>query len=167
MIMIKPKIYIAKAIKGADGMFVAEEGVEISDYFKGVYYKKTEGLEAYGKPRTYIEEFPEASTPNIFFSNRLETSDFTLVLYFFDIAEHKDDAESIKAIDELYHGFVDYITGTFIKYWDSVRQRKVMLAYQASTSPTTDRLYGLIYKEVGFKFTNLYGKSFPLDSTVF
>lgn len=167
--MIEPKIYIAQATKGTTGRFMAGEGVEIQTQFPGAYYKAADGLEAYGKPRTYTEEYPEAAAPDIFFPDDLtrETSDFTLTLYFFDPEEHEDEAEAIKAIDEAYHGFVDYISGTYIKYWDNVRQRKAILAYQDAPKPTTDSLYGIVYKEVSFKFINLYGKSFPLDSTEF
>lgn len=165
--MIDAKIYIAKATKTGNGKFVSEEGVEISEYFKGAYYKKIDGLEAYGKTRTYTEKFPEEKTPDIFFHNTLETSDVTLTLYFFDKDEHENETDAIKAIDQAYHAFVEYITGTYIKYWDNVRQRKVMLALQDAIKPTTDRLYGIVYKEVSFKFTNVYGKSFPIESTEF
>lgn len=167
--MIKPKIYIAKATKGTNGKFVAGESVEIQEHFRGAYYNKADGVESYGKTRSYTEIFPEAPTPDIFFPDSLmrETTDFTLTLYFFDIDKHEEKTEAIKAVDEAYHAFVDYISGSFIKYWDNVRQRKILLTYQESTKPTVDRLYGLVYKEVGFKFTNLYGRSFPLSSAEF
>lgn len=167
--MIKPKIYIAKATRGTDGDFTADVGVEIHEHFRGAYYNKADGIEAYGKIRLYTETYPESSTPDVFFPDNLtrETTDFVLTLYFFDIDNHEEETDAIKAVDEAYHTFVDYISGTFIKYWDNVRQRKVMLAYQEPTKPTVDRLYGLVYKEVSFKFTNLYGRSFPLDSTEF
>ena len=165
--MIDPKFYIAKVSKNANGNFIADESVEISEHFKGACYKKVDGVENYGKLRTYTETFPESPTPNIFFGNTLETSEFTLTLYFFDIDNHEDETDAIKAVDEAYHTFVDYITGTYIKYWDNIRQRKVMLTYQEPTKPSVDSLYGIIYKEVSFKFTNLYGKSFPLNSTEF
>ena len=165
--MIEPKFYIAKATKNTNGKFVAGPSVEISTYFKGARYKKADGVENYGKPRTYTETFPESPTPNIFFGSTLETTDLTLTLYFFDVDKHEEETEAISAIDAVYHSFVDYITGTYIKYWDNIRQRKVILAYQEATKPTVDSLYNLIYKEVSFKFINVYGKSFPIDSTEF
>lgn len=167
--MLNPKIYIAKATRNPDGKFAAETGVEIQEQFKGACYNKAEGIEGYGKLRTYTETYPEAPAPDIFFPDSLtrETTDFTLTLYFFDPDKHEDEADAIAAVDEAYHSFVEYISGTYIKYWDNIRKRKVMLAYQEQTKPTVDRLYGIIYKEVSFKFTNLYGKSFPLDSTEF
>lgn len=165
--MIGAKVYIAKATKTNNGVFVSGEPVEISQHFKGAHYKKAEGLESYGKTRMYIETFPEEKTPDIYFHNTLETSEVTLTIYFFDKDKHKNDSDAIKAIDQTYHAFVEYITGTYIKYWDNVRQRKVMLAYKGETKPTVDNLYGIIYKEVSFKFTNVYGKSFNFESTEF
>lgn len=167
--MINPKIYIAKATKGTNGKFVVGTSVEIQEQFKGARYNKADGLESYGKTRSYTETYPESPTPDVFFPDNLtrEVVDFTLTLYFFDIDKHDEETDAIKAVDESYHAFVDYISGTFIKYWDNVRQRKVLLAYMEQTKPTVDRLYGIIYKEVSFKFTNLYGRSFPLNSTEF
>lgn len=167
--MIKPEIYIAKVTRGTDGEFVVGTSVEIREHFRGACYCKADGVEAYGKIRSYTETYPESPMPDVFFPDNLtrETTDFILTLYFFDIDNHDEETEAIKAVDEAYHAFVDYISGTFIKYWDNVRQRKVLLTYLEPTKPTVDRLYGIIYKEVSFKFTNLYGRSFPLDSTEF
>ena len=94
-----------------------------------------------------------------------EKTDFTLKLYFFDPNNNSDETTAIAAIDEAYHKFVEYITGGYIKFWDNVRQRKVYLSYQESTKPSVDKLYGLVYKDVSFKFVNVFGKSFPLDDT--
>lgn len=167
--MIKPKIYIAKVTRGTDGEFVVGTSAEIQEHFRGACYNKADGLEAYGKTRSYTETYPESPLPDVFFPDNLtrEKTDFILTLYFFDIDNHEEETEAIKAVDEAYHAFVDYISGTLIKYWDNVRQRKVLLAYLEPTKPTVDRLYGFVYKEVSFKFTNLYGRSFPLDSTEF
>lgn len=167
--MLSPKIYIAKAQKGKNGNFIVGESVEIQDYFRGACYKKADGIENYGKIRLYTEKFPESLTPDIFFPDNLtrEDTELTLTLCFFDLDKHEEEAEAIKSVDEAYHSFVDYISGSYIKYWDNVRQRKVMLAYEESTKPTVDNLYGIIYKEVSFKFKNIYGKSFPLNSTEF
>lgn len=167
--MIEPKIYIAKATKKSNGKFSADEGVEIQEYFPGAYYKKADGVESYGKVRSYTETYPESPTPDIFFPDDLtrDATDFNLTLYFFDPGTHTNESDAIRGVDEAYHAFVEYISGTYIKYWDNVRQRKVMLASQDAINPTTDSLYGIIYKEISFKFTNLYGKSFPLESTEF
>lgn len=162
--MIEPKIYVAKATRNSDGTFTAEKEVEIQEYFKGAKYNSVDGLETYGKPRTYSEEYPEADSVNVFHPEKTtrEKTEFTLKLYFFDPNESKDETTAIAEIDKAYHSFVEYITGGYIKFWDNVRQRKVYLSFQESTKPSTDKLYGLIYKEVSFKFVNVFGKSFAL-----
>ena len=53
--MIDPKIYLAKATKNQDGTFTDGEAVEIQTYFNGAKYNAVDGLETYGKPRTYTE----------------------------------------------------------------------------------------------------------------
>ena len=169
MFMIKPQIYIARAKKSENGSgFDVEGGLEIQKCFPGAYYKKAEGLEAYGKTIIYEEDYPEESFPDICFPDipeeaKYEKTDFTLTLYFFDPDKHEKEAEEIMAIDRSYHAFVEYITGSFIKYWDNVRHRKIMLTFSGGVKPVKDTLYGIIYKEVDFKFTNIYGKSFKLD----
>lgn len=165
--MIDPKIYLAKATKNQDGTFTDGEAVEIQTYFNGAKYNAVDGLETYGKPRTYTEEYPEKESIDVFHPDNVtrEKTDFILKLYFFDPNNSAYETTAIAAIDEAYHKFVEYITGSYIKFWDNVRQRKVYLSYQESTKPTADKLYGLVYKDVSFKFVNVFGKSFPLDDT--
>ena len=165
--MIDPKIYLAKATKNKDGTFTDGEAIDIQAYFNGAKYNSVDGLETYGKPRTYTEEYPEKESIDVFHPNNVtrEKTDFTLKLYFFDPNNSTDETTAIAAIDEAYHKFVEYITGGYIKFWDNVRQRKVYLSYQENTKPTVDKLYGLVYKDVSFKFVNVFGKSFPLDDT--
>ena len=167
--MIEPKIYIAKAARNLDDTFSLGETVEIQEHFKGAYYNAVDGLETYGTPRSYTESFPESKSIDVYFpeNTTYEATDFTLKLYFFDPENKTDEIEAIANVDKAYHAFVDYITGGYVKFWDNVRQRKVMLAFLESTKPTTDKLYGLVYKEVSFKFKNIYGRSFPLDSEEF
>lgn len=163
------KMYIARAEKTAAGGFNVGDTIDVGAYFKGACYKSCEGIEDYGKLRVYTETRPEAQTPDVYFPPvaTRETTNLTLTLCFFDFDKHADESEAILAVDESYHAFVAYITGSYIKYWDNVRHRKVMLEYHEPTKLVVDRLYGIVYKEVGFKFTNIYGRSFSLDSTEF
>jgi len=56
-----------------------------------------------------------------------------------------------------------YVAGHKIIYRDTARKRKVKMYLTDSTDPKTDRLYGTPYKEVEFKFKNIYGRSFGYD----
>lgn len=167
--MIEPKIYIAKAIKNSDGTYSAGSEVDIQTFFKGAYYNAIDGLDAYGKTVTYSENYAENESTDIFFpkKTKYEESEFSIKLYFFDKDNHTNETDAIKAIDDTYHAFVDYISGCYIKFWDNIRKRKVMLSYQGGTNPEKDSLYGLIYKSVTFKFNNVFGRSFPLNDDIF
>jgi len=56
-----------------------------------------------------------------------------------------------------------YVAGHKIIYRDTARKRKVKMYLTDSTDPKTDRLYGTPYKEVEFKFKNIYGRPFGYD----
>ena len=120
--MIDPKIYLAKATKNQDGTFTDGEAIEIQTYFIGAKYNAVDGLETYGKPRTYTEEYPEKESIDVFHPDNVtrEKTDFTLKLYFFDPNNSTDETTAIAAIDEAYHKFVEYITGGYLKFWDYV-----------------------------------------------
>lgn len=169
IMMVVPKIYIAKCSKSSDGSYVAGEAIEIQEHFKGAYYNAIEGLESYGKPKNYTEKYAEAKSLDVFFPKETvyEENDVSIKLYFFDIDNHKNEDEAIKAISDSYHAFVDYISGSYIKFWDNIRKRKVMLAYQEATKVDKDTLHGIIYKSVTFKFKNVFGRSFSIDDDIF
>ena len=163
--MIEPKIFLSKATRNIDGSFKFGEPIDILAVFKGATYKSANGYESIGKPKIYSESYPESPSVNVFYPSekRYEPTDFQLDLCFFDSDKHEDEADAIKAIDDVYYSFINTITDGYIKLWDNVRQRKVVLSYQDATTPITDSLYGVVYKEVVFKFTNVYGISFPIS----
>lgn len=165
--MLTPKLYISKVTQTSPGQFVSQNDIDLFDHFKGAAYKEAKALEYYGKPQIITEKYPEYPAPQTLFLNTYESCDFKLPLYFFDTQQHTDQIEAITSVDNTYHSFVDFISGTFIRLKDNIRKRKVLLLYQDATTTKTDTLYGVIYKEVEFKFTNIFGKSFPLDNTDF
>lgn len=167
--MVEPKIYIAKCTKTINGTYVAGDAVEIQEHFRGAYYNAIDGLESYGKPKVYVEKYAESQSSDVFFPSEksFEENDVSIKLYFFDIDNHKNEEDAIKAISDTYHNFVEYISGSYIKFWDNIRKRKVMLAYQETTKTDKDTLYGIIYKSVTFKFKNVFGRSFPLNDEIF
>lgn len=165
--MLTPKLYISKVTQTAPGQFQSQDDIDLFDYFKGTAYKEAKALEHYGKPKLITEPFPEYPVPRTLFLDTYESCDFKLPLYFFDHQKHADQIEAINSVDNTYHNFVDFISNTLIRLKDNIRKRKVLLLYQQATTPKTDIVHGVIYKEVEFKFTNLLGKSYPLDSTDF
>lgn len=148
-----------------DGTDIIGQEVDIEDHFPGLVYKSCTGLKSFGKTRPYEEKFAEDDKASVYISpdDPRDQTTITLTLFFFDAKEHDDDAEAIAAIDSVYRSFMTFISGCRIIYRDTARKRKVLLYLSDSTDPKTDRLYGIPYCEVDFKFQNVYGRSFGYD----
>lgn len=159
---------MSKIIRNEDGTETMEKEIDIEGNFQGLVYKQCSGLEAYGKPRPYEETYAESDEAYVHIAENAprDQTNVTLTLYFFDAAKHKVYADSIKSIDDVYHSFMDYLSNGKIIYRDTARKRKVKIYLSDSTDPKIDSLYGKIYKEVEFKFKNVYGRSFSFDATL-
>lgn len=136
--------------------------------FAGLRYKSASGLNGYGNPRVYEESFADADGAEVYVpdSGQLEQTEVTLTLYFFGENMGNDgvDGDALYAeADTSYHAFMDFLRGAYVVYFDNARKRKVLLYLSSATSPKTDSLKGCVYKEVEFKFKNIFGRSFALD----
>lgn len=165
------KFFIQRITKSEDS-YIKGDTKDLEADFLGLHYKSIVGMETYGKPRNHVEnlaeqemalvDFPDEDT--IVKADPLDQTDITLTLHFFcedDTAKTK--AEQIKSIDDSYHAFVSFISGCYCLYKDTARQRKVLMYRSEKIEPKTDQVKGLIYKEVEFKFKNVFGRSFPID----
>lgn len=138
-------------------------------------YKSCDGLESVGKPKmNYVETYAESESARVYLGQELahEQTSVTLTLYFFGsdpnlssgaLSENEASQSEIKAASVAYNKFREKIDGKFVRYYDDYRQREVLLYLSDAVSMTTDRLHGVVYKEVQFKFTNVFGKSFSHD----
>lgn len=167
--MIDPKFFIQRIIVGEDGVDQPDEEVEISDKFKGICYNAVSGLDKYGKIRMYKEVYPESPKIDVFIPPNFtrEATTISLKLYFFDPNNSSDQETAVAAVEKIYNDFVEYISGVKIKYRDNVRKRKAMLYLEEAVDPEVDKLYGIVYKSVTFKFNNIYGQTFSLDTPIF
>lgn len=165
--MIEPKIYITRITTNKDGTDQPDEEVEISDKFKGLCYNAVSGLDKYGKIRMYKEIYPESPKIDVFIPSDFtrEATTISLKLYFFDPNNSSDQETAVAAVEKIYNDFVEYISGVKIKYRDNVRKRKALLCLEEAVDPDVDRLYGVVYKSVTFKFNNIYGQTFALDDS--
>lgn len=134
-------------------------------YHAQLSYKSITGLEAYGKPRPYVENFAESDMASVELptNDPREQTDITLALVIaFAGDTNTPKAQQIKATDDVYHDFIDAISGAFILYYDTARQRKVLIYQSDKIDPKTDSIKGIVYKEVEIKFKNIFGRSFPI-----
>lgn len=156
---------MSRVARNSDGSESVSDEIDIEETYQGLVYKKCTGLEAYGDPRPYAETYAESDEAYVHIAedDPREQTDITLTLYFFSPNRSSDDATKIADIDKIYHSFMEYVSGAKIIYRDTARKRKVKMYLSNSTDPKTDRLYGTPYKEVEFKFKNVYGRSFGYD----
>ena len=161
------KFYMKRVVTLEDGTESVGEEQDMLTLFKGMQYKEAKGLNKYGKPKTYTETYAESSEADVFVTPEREQTDITLTLYFFAPTKTGNDRTDYDAADKIYHDFMEFVSGCKIIYRDNFRKRKVKMFLADATEPTTDRLYGIPYKEVQFKFKNIYGQSFPPDDTTF
>lgn len=138
-------------------------------------YKSCSGLESYGEVKTvYTESYAESDGTRVYVGEDAarESTSVTLELYFFgsdpDVSDESvsdDVTEQIVAASESYHKFMDYVSGCYVLYWDDYRQRQVLLYLQNAVETSSDVIKGIPYKEVSFKFSNVFGRSFSMSDT--
>lgn len=149
-----------------DGTENPSEEYDILSMFPNIAYKSMTGLNTYGKPKLYTESFPESSKVSVLITPQREQTDLQLSLYFFG-KENATEEEKFTEADKAYHEFVSLISGCLVTYRDNYRKRKVKMYLVDATDVKTDTLYNEPYKEVLFKFKNVYGYSFSLDNPIF
>lgn len=168
--MSNAAFWMRRYLRNSSGLYVADgESKDLELDFAGLRYKQITGLVGYGSPRVYSESYIEDSGVDVYIpeGGQLDASDVTLTLYFFGVTDGASDDVLVSEADSCYHSFISFLRGAHIAYWDNVRKRKVMLYLSSAASPKNDRLYGVPYKEVEFKFKNEFGRSFALsDATI-
>lgn len=161
--------YMRRCVQQSDGSYVVGDVVSIEDAFVGLRYKSLSGINNAGKPKgVYTEDYAEVDGERVYVSASVarESIEMTLTLYFLNDASYGEvSAESYGAADGVYHAFLEYITGCEIFYWDTARQRKVLMHLEEAIEPSTDSINGASYLEAQFKFSNAYGVSFAMDDT--
>lgn len=159
------KFLMRQVITNKDDSESVTDEIDIEEQFPGLAYHKCSGLEKEGKPKLYAETFVEEDDASVFIPSDgpKEQTSISLTLYFFPMGNYGSDEEGIARATKCYHNFLDYISGKKIIYRDTGRKRKVIMYLSDEPEISTDRLYGIPYKDVTFKFTNLFGRSFDYD----
>ena len=161
------RFYMAQ-ITGEDGeKFTTGNFKDLEAYYPGLRYKQFKGLNSYGNPKVYSETFAEddEALVELGADGQREQTELTLTLYFIDL--DKSDAAGYSSADKAYHDFMSFIEGHKIAYYDTARKRKAVMYLSSATTPTTDTLYGVAYKQVDFKFKNLFGRTFDESNDIF
>lgn len=156
---------------GGGSVFTVDGGGErdLERYFEGLRYKQFEGVSTYGAVKSsYAEDYAEEDGAQVYVSSNAtrEQTEPVLTLYFFcSNSSVTDFAAQYKSASELYHSFVEFLSGCYIIYRDTIRQRRLLLylSDEDELEPETDSVKGRAYIECEFYFKNVFGQSFSLD----
>lgn len=117
--------------------------------FPGLVYMYCKGLSAKGKVRTYTENYADANGARVYIPPipTVDTTDIELSLLF--KGNNRRD---------VFDSFYEYIKGKKLRFWDTVRNRRVEMYLSDKVDLSEDKLYGgTPYIQVSFKFINMNG----------
>jgi len=156
---------MSRVTLAGDGSDVFDEEVDIEDSFYGLVVKSVSGLDLQGTPRLYEENWAESDKSLVYVPQaaQCESTEITLTIYVFDPYRSENVTESISTVNDIYHKFLDHISGCKILYRDTVRKRKALLYLSDSPKISSERVCLPVYKEVELSFKNVYGRSFGYD----
>ena len=133
------------------------ELIDIEEQFK-CKYVKFEGLSETGKVKNiYTETYAETEELRMYIPDEVlyENTDLSLTLLF------APDSENDSDVQDNERAFFEYISGHKIEYHDTFRNRYVSLLLINKPEVVGEVLYGgSRYREVKYKFKNIYGRSF-------
>lgn len=141
------KFYMQRYVNGA-----WEASVDIEAYFNGLKYLSCKGLSSFGKIKNiYTETYAETDELRTYIPDNVARENTDIVLKLIFIGKTRRD---------LYHEFVEWLSGHKIRFWDTLRGREVEMILIDSVEPEEDYLKdGEKYIIASFKFKNLKGKT--------
>lgn len=145
--MDKPIFYISRLIDNA-----WEEATDIEATFEGLHYAKCDGLSRFGAIKNiYTETFAETSELRVYLPETVSRENTDIEFQFAFDGDNRRD---------VYHSFVEWLSGKRLKYWDTLRKRELEMILMESVEPEEDELYGSHpFILVPFKFKNLKGET--------
>lgn len=129
-----------------------EAPTDLETTFEGLHYLKCDGLSTVGKIKNiYTETYAETSELRVSLPEQVarENTDITFDFLF--------DGDNRR---EVYHNFVDWLSGYRLKYYDTLRLRETEMVFMDSIEPSDDEMYGShVFIKASFKFKNLKGST--------
>lgn len=156
--------HMSRYVRSSSGLLELSEGpYDLEEHFSGLRYKSMSGLCVYGAPAVCSESFADSERLEVYIPEEPVYGSTKLEL---SLCFLSDDG-TYSSCDAVYRDFVRFLSGGYLVYWDDVRCRKVLMYLSGSVEVDSDVLYGRLYKEVRFTFTNVYGRTFSLSDPVF
>jgi len=170
--MADKKFHIQRYLRNEQTGAWAADGVakSLEDDFGYLRYKSMSGINSIGKQKgIYTESYPEADSLRVYVdpSAKRESITSTLIVYSFGSDPATSSTlgigEQIKAMEDNWHSFVDFLQGGLVVWSDDYRQRKGLFLLQEAIEPTTDNIKNIPYLQCQVKLTNVFGQTFSAD----
>lgn len=138
-----------------DGTLVAGTKKDLEADFSGMRYAKCEGIDYYGKPRVYTEQYADSDTLRTYVPNKVtrDATKVTFTFYFTGANRH-----------QTYYDFLEYVTSGYHMYYDTARNRKFTFIVADEIKPASEQWHGgTPYLELRMTVQNLNGKTEKVD----
>ena len=149
------KFYIQQCDK--NGVLIDGTLKDLEVDFDGLKYSKCEGIETLGSIKNIYEEtYADSSKVRTYMPSKVEreATTVTLTLYFF--GNNRYDTRN---------KFNEFISGKFLKYWDTARNRWFMFYHKEEIQVSESMWYASTpYIKCEYKLQNVYGQTFPLET---
>lgn len=148
------KFYMQQCSKS--GVLIDGTKKDLETDFEGLKYSSLSGIETLGAAKNIYEEtYSDASKVRVYMPEQVEreATEITLTLYFIGKNRFKT-----------YRDFNDYISGKFLKYWDTARNRGFMFYSKNEIKVSEGIWYGSNpYLKCEYALQNVNGSTFTLD----
>lgn len=125
------------------------EEQSIEDSFEGLRVATIKGLSDKGKPRIYTETYAEIDGTDVYIPEEIKRDSTEIEFEILFMGNGYRD---------VYDSFVEFITGTKIRYHDTCRNRQLEMVLNDSIEVSGEMLYGgQPFVMASFKFLNLAG----------
>lgn len=160
--------YMTRVVRSDDGGYEVGQEVDVEVSFDGLRVGSVGGLEDYGGPKgAYSEDWAEEDGALVYVSQSdvREQTEVVLEAHVFAPdrpSSYTDRGAAFTAMYSVYASFMDYISGCYVMWRDTVRGRRVLMYLSEESKPTVNSLEdGSL--TVKLTFQNVYGRSFALD----
>ena len=130
--------------------------IDLESHFDGMIVRSVSGLSSVGTPKNiYTETYAEDSEVRVYLPETVERESTQVTIR----ASFRTTGRR-----SVYEAFCNYIIGSKIKYWDTVRNRLVYLLLDSAIELEEDFLFGSDpFLTVEFRFMNLFGRSYTVE----
>ena len=119
--------------------------------FQGLRYSSCTGLGDFGKVKHYTETYADSDEVRVFFPEETLRDQTSVVFNFIFFGEYRLD---------VFSDFVNYITNTKVRYWDTARNRELDFYLEGEVKVSEEKWYaGIPYFKAAITVKNIKGQT--------